>query len=81
MNEVKIKKLKKKDKDEISSAVGLFTQLGFSMFFCIFVGLIAGKALDGLFGTSPVLMLLCTLAGAASSYKVLYDLVIKKWMK
>ena len=64
----------------LSSAVGLVSQLGVSMFLCVFIGVMMGKRLDGWLGTSPSFLLAGALLGAGASWKVLYDLVIKKWM-
>jgi len=76
------KKAGKDDADrEISRALGLLTQLGFAMAACVFVGVFFGKWLDGKLGTSPWLLLLGCLLGAAAAFKVFYDLLIKEWMK
>ena len=70
-----------KDDREIQRALALFTQLGLSMAACVFAGVIAGRYLDRWLGTSPVLLILFSLIGAAASFKVLYDTAIKRWMK
>ena len=66
---------------EIADALSLMTQIGVSMFACVFVGIMLGKTLDQWFGTTPVLLLLGSLLGGIASFKALYDLAIKKWMK
>lgn len=66
---------------EIFQALALLTQLGCSMAACVFIGVFAGKALDNLLGTSPWLLVVCSLVGGLSSFKVMYDIVIKKWSK
>ena len=63
------------------SALSLLTQLGLSMSVCIILGVLAGKYLDRWLGTSPWLLLVGSLVGAAASFKVLYDIVIKEWNK
>ena len=68
-------------KREIIEAFGLLTQLGASMFACLFIGVMIGRTLDRRLNTSPALLLVFTLLGAVASFKVLYDLAIKKWMK
>lgn len=47
---------------------------------CILLGVLGGKYLDQWLGTSPALLLVCSLLGIGAAYKVLFDLV-KKWMK
>ena len=66
---------------EVKTAISLVNQLGVSIFACLFIGVAGGKALDDRFGTSPVLLALGILFGAAAAIKVLYDLLIRKWMK
>ena len=78
---VKPGKLKKEEQKEINDALRLVTQLGLSMFICLFIGVMAGRTLDGIFKTSPVLLMVFTFLGAVTSFKVLYDLAIKRWMK
>lgn len=65
---------------DIFRALALFTQLGVSMAACVLVGVLAGKLLDRLFGTSPLLLIICSLIGGAASFKVLYDIAIREWM-
>jgi len=74
-------KKKNNDNQEIMWALRLFTQLGISMAACVFVGVMGGRFLDQWLGTSPWLLVLGALLGAASSFKVMYDLVIKEWFK
>ena len=66
---------------DLASAFALITQLGISMATCVFVGVMLGRTLDNLLGTAPFLLLTCALLGAAASFKVLYDMALKKWMK
>ncbi|MCL2122243.1 MAG: AtpZ/AtpI family protein [Clostridiales bacterium] len=71
----------RKNRREIAAALSLVSQLGFSMFACIFLGVWAGKTLDERLGTAPILLMAGALLGAVASFKVLYDLAIKRWMK
>ena len=66
---------------EITDAFSLMTQIGVSMFACVFFGVMLGHTLDRWLGTAPLLLLIGSLLGAAASFKALYDLAIKKWMK
>ena len=65
---------------DIMRALGLFTQLGITMAVCVWIGVMAGKYLDKLLGTSPWLLVACALIGAAAAFKALYDIVIKEWL-
>lgn len=65
---------------EILRALALLTQLGISMASCVFIGVMAGKLLDQWFGSSPWLLIVFSLIGGAASFKVMYDIVIRKWM-
>lgn len=66
---------------EVLRALGLLTQLGVSMAVCVFIGVMLGKFLDGLFGTSPWLLVIFAFIGAGAAFKVMYDLAIKEWWK
>jgi len=66
---------------ELSDTFGLTSQLGVSMFVCIFLGLLVGKSLDQKLNTSPLMLILCMLLGAGAAFKTIYDILIKKWMK
>ena len=57
------------------------TQLGISMAVCIFIGVIAGKYADKWLGTAPWLLIIFSIIGAAASFKVFYDIVIKDFKK
>lgn len=71
----------KNENRRILRALGQFTQLGISMAVCVLIGVLAGKYLDQLLNTSPWLLILGCVIGAAAAFKVMYDLVIKEWMK
>jgi len=73
--------ISKEEKNEIAAALGLVTQLGVSMFACLFLGVIAGRALDNWLNTSPLFLIILILLGAVAAFKVLYDLIIKRWLK
>lgn len=71
---------KENDNKQIMRALGLFTQLGFTMAACIAVGVFLGKFADSRLGTSPWLLLFFSLIGAVSAFKAFYDMIVKEWM-
>ena len=74
-----MKEPKHRDDRGLAQAFGLASQLGLSMAICIIIGVLVGQWLDRQLGTTPWMLILGVLFGAASSFKVLYDLVMKKW--
>lgn len=71
-------KNKNDDARQIMRAMGLFMQLGLSMVTCIVIGFFIGRFLDGIFGTSPVIMLIFCFIGMGAALKVMYD-IVKDW--
>ena len=59
---------------EFFRAIGHFSQIGVTMAASILIGVLLGKYLDGLFGTSPWLLLIFSLLGMGASIKVLFDM-------
>jgi ATP synthase protein I len=55
-------------------ALSFFSQIGITMAACVFIGVFLGRFLDNLAGTSPWLLLLFSLSGAAAALKALFDL-------
>jgi ATP synthase protein I len=66
-----------KKRGGVLRAVSFSSQIGVLMAACVFVGVFLGQWLDGVFGTSPGLLLLCSLLGVGAAFRSLY-LVIKK---
>ena len=63
----------KQQSKNILRGLALFSQIGFRIAFCVFLGVLAGQFLDRHFDTSPWLLLVFSLVGVASSFKVLFD--------
>ena len=55
-------------------ALAYFTQIGLTMVASILVGVLIGKFLDGILGTSPWLLLVFSLLGAGAALKSIYDI-------
>lgn len=66
---------KKKQHNDLLKALSFFSQVGTTIATCIFIGVFLGRFLDNFFGTSPWLLLLFSLLGAAAAFKALYDLM------
>jgi len=58
----------------ILRALSLLSQTGFAIAACVFIGVLAGKYLDGLLGTAPLLLLTFSLLGAAAAIKSIFDI-------
>lgn len=69
---------KKQQGSELLHGLMFFSQIGISMVACVFIGVFLGRFLDKLLGTSPWLLLIFSLMGAAAAIKVLFDLSKKK---
>jgi ATP synthase protein I len=47
--------------------------MGLMVAACLLVGVLLGRFLDGLLGTSPWLLIIFSLLGAAAAFKSLFD--------
>jgi len=68
----------KNEKNQISRAFALVTQLGVQMTVCIVLGVFAGRFLDKLFGTMPVFIIIFSILGSGAAIKVIFD-ISKDW--
>lgn len=55
-------------------ALANFSQIGITMAACVLVGVLLGKYLDDLFGTTPWLLLVFSLLGAGAAIKSLFNM-------
>jgi ATP synthase protein I len=65
---------KKKQRSEIMRALSLMSQIGITIIICVAVGVLLGKFLDNLLGTSPWLLLVFTLFGSGAAFKSIFDI-------
>lgn len=65
---------KKSRNSKTLRALTQVTQIGFTVAASILIGVLLGKFLDGLFGTSPWLLLVFSLLGTGSAMKMLFTL-------
>ncbi len=70
-------KLKNGQRREIMRALALVTQIGLTLFVTIFIALMLGRFLDGVFNTAPWLLLTFTILGVLAAFRNLYFLTIK----
>jgi F0F1-type ATP synthase assembly protein I len=61
-----------------ASALAVYSQLGISMSASVVIGIMGGIFLDRRLGTSPLFLFFGCIVGTGASFKVLYDLTIKK---
>jgi len=59
-------------------ALSLLTQMGVTIAVCILLGVLLGRFLDNLFGSSPWLTMLCSILGIAAAFKSIFDLAAPK---
>lgn len=64
---------KKKQSNEIIKGISLLSQIGFMVAACILTGVLLGRFLDGVFNTSPWLVLLFSLLGTGAAFKYLME--------
>lgn len=65
---------KKSDKNKTLRALAQISHTGLTMAAAILIGVFSGRYLDGLFGTSPWLLLIFSLLGAAAAIRLLFGL-------
>ena len=69
---------KHKNRTVMLRAMSFSSQVGFTIVFCILIGVLLGQYLDGLLGSSPWLLLLFSLLGMAAAFRTLFSLAKKK---
>ena len=63
----------KEQRDGFMLSLSFLSQIGITIIACVAVGILLGKYLDSLLGTSPWLLLVFTLLGIASAFKSIFD--------
>lgn len=69
---------KKSRNNETLRALANFSQIGITMAATVIIGVLIGKYLDGVFGTSPWLLLIFSLLGAGAAIRNLFDTFTKE---
>ncbi|MCL2853551.1 MAG: AtpZ/AtpI family protein [Defluviitaleaceae bacterium] len=70
-------KLKPGERNEIMSALGLFTHIGLTMVICIIGCIFIGIFLDNLLDTGSLFMFIFIVLGVASAFWSAYKIIIK----
>ena len=65
------------EQSDLMKAISYFGRAAFTIAACIIVCVLIGNFLDGLFGTSPWLLLLFSLIGLGAAFKSIFDLAKK----
>lgn len=60
--------------NEVFRSLAQFSQIGVTMAASVMVGVLLGKYLDRLFGTTPWLLLIFSLLGAGAAIRVLFNI-------
>jgi len=58
-------------------AFSFLSQIGITILACLAVGILLGRVLDSLLGTTPWLLLVFTLLGIAAAFKSIFDMAKK----
>lgn len=72
------KKRKQLKNSETFRAISYFSQIGVTMASSVLVGVLLGKYLDGLLGTSPWLLLVFSFLGVGAALKSLFNMPEKR---
>ena len=68
----------KEQRGELRRALTFFSQISVTIIACVVIGVLLGRFLDNLLGTSPWLLLVFSLLGAAAAFKSIFDIANKK---
>lgn len=74
-------KLTRKEKNDISNALGLFTHIGVSMSICIIGCILIGRFIDTKLNTQPLFLIIFILLGVASAIFTMFKIVTSTWKK
>lgn len=68
------KKMPDKERNEVMRSLSQVGQIGFTLTVCVLAGVFIGRFLDGVFGTTPWLLLVFSFIGAGAAFKSLIDM-------
>ena len=64
----------RKQRRETIRGLSMISQISVTMVACVLIGVFLGRFLDSRLGTTPWLLLVCSLLGVAASIKAIYDM-------
>ena len=65
---------KKSNHNNILRGLAFFSQIAFTMVTSVFIGVLIGKFLDGIFNTSPWLLLTFSLLGVGAAIRNIFNI-------
>ncbi|HHU07154.1 MAG TPA: AtpZ/AtpI family protein [Clostridiaceae bacterium] len=65
---------KRSSRNQVVRSIGYLTQIGITIVATVMLGVFLGRVLDNWLGTSPWLLLLFSLLGAAAAIRALFDM-------
>jgi len=68
---------KEKDRNEFLRGLSFLSQIGITIVACVLIGVLLGRFLDNLLGTTPILLLVFSFLGAAAAFKSIFDMASK----
>ena len=68
------KKMSDNERNEVMRSLSQVGQIGITLTVCVLAGVFIGRFLDGVFGTTPWLLLIFSLIGAGAAFKSLIDM-------
>ncbi|MCL2857021.1 MAG: AtpZ/AtpI family protein [Oscillospiraceae bacterium] len=67
----------KKHNRELLRSLYMISQMGVTIAACVIIGVLLGRFLDGLLGTSPFLLIAFSLIGAGAGFRAIFQLANK----
>ena len=64
----------RKRRRETVRGLSMISQISILMVACVLIGVFLGRFLDNRLGTTPWLLLVCSLLGVAAAIKAIYDM-------
>ena len=58
---------------ELIRSLSMVSQIGLMIAACVILGVLSGRFLDNLFGTSPWLLIIFSLFGVVAAFKSMFD--------
>jgi len=66
-------RLSQEQKKEVTKGFARIYNIGFRIAACVFIGVLIGRFLDGVFGTGPILLIVFAFMGAGAGFKTIFS--------